>query len=214
MASLGVGHKLTSDFLEIMAKWPSGFNQSFLSQQVSAMAAVCRTILETAASGFTFILRSFQASAGTRNSHFAQDKHTEPSQQLSVHAGLGLARQTCTVSDLKGRWEAFLEESPVDEQHILTKSLFLFWMGGLKNISSCSPTLTQPAHFVTSLLIWSLKTICVSFPFPGYHFKNNLAESKVCSLSMPGTLGEVWWSRNGTPNCHKGFWGQSLGRQT
>lgn len=44
MASLGLGHKLTSDLLEMMAKWPSGFNQTFLSQQVSAVAAVCRRV--------------------------------------------------------------------------------------------------------------------------------------------------------------------------
>lgn len=36
----------TSDFLGIAPEWPSGFNQPFLSQQVSAMAAISRSVLE------------------------------------------------------------------------------------------------------------------------------------------------------------------------
>lgn len=36
-----------------------------------------------------------------------------------------------------------------------------------------------------------------SSPSQAYTFKNNLAEAKVCSLSMPGALGEVWYSWSG-----------------
>ena len=39
----------TSDFLGIAPEapeWPSGFNQPFLSQQVSALAAISRSVLE------------------------------------------------------------------------------------------------------------------------------------------------------------------------
>lgn len=104
-----------------------------------------------------------------------------------------------------------LEESPVDTQCAFTKSLL--WMEDPKSIFSCSPTPAQPAHFVTSLLQWSLKTTCVSFPFPGFNFKNNLAEPEVCSLSMPGMPGEVWWHWSGAQSCHKGFWAQGLGLQ-
>lgn len=75
-----------------------------------------------------------------------------------------------------------------------TKSLFLLRMEVLSSISSCSPTPAQPTHCVTFLLKWSPRTVCVSFFLPSYTFKNNLAEPKVCSLSMPGTLGEVWCS--------------------
>ena len=87
-------------------------------------------------------------------------------------------------------------------------------MEALSSISSCSPTPAQPTHCVTFLLKWSPRTVCVSFLFPGSTFKNNLAESKVCSLSMPATLGEVWCSWSGTPYCHEGFWEWGLGLQT
>lgn len=96
---------------------------------------------------------------------------------------------------------------------LLTKSLL--WMEDPKSISPCSLTPAQPAHFVTSLLQWSLKTTtCVSFPFPGFNFKNNLAEPEVCSLSMPGMPGEAWWHWSGAQSCHNGFWAQGLGLQT
>lgn len=64
-----------SVFLAITPEWPSGFNQPFLSQQVSAMAAISRSILEISPA-------------------FGTHLHTK---KLKPHQGLGLSlrlRQT------------------------------------------------------------------------------------------------------------------------